>query len=289
MQSFTKDDYEVLKKCPWCDSYSFKDWGREVKNFKSVECAACGLIYVQNRLNKTGLAKHYENYLSIVHQANEEANQKRELMYQLEFDLINSHCKKGKVLDVGCSGGYFLNHFEKNGYECYGVEAGQEAAKEASKKFKIYFGDFADLKIDIKFDLIIFRGVIEHILYPKKYLQQAVNLLNEGGCIYITSTPNSQSLCCGLFEEMWNQHEPEGHLMHFRAQHFDNFFASSKFDKIVEHYFYEKTPYSDVQNDIVKVSEAILRNRETLPIDHKSPAFYGNMMSLVYKKCCEAE
>jgi len=283
MHNFAKSDYEILKKCPWCGSASYRRWGRPVNKFRSVECCACGLIYVQNRLNKNGLQKHYRNYLTSVHQADKKCNLQREQMYRLEFGLINSHCKKGSVLDVGCSGGYFLNHFKKNGYKCYGFEVGEEALKEARKKHRIYSGDFINLEIDTKFDLIIFRGVIEHIPNPKPYLKKAVKLLKKGGYIYITSTPNAQSLCCGLFKEIWNQHHPEGHLMHFSPRHFDDFFISNKFSKVREHYFYAETPYADLLNDILKVAKAIVRKRKKLPVDFRSPAFFGNMMSLIYK------
>ena len=288
MSNYTISDFEKLSKCPWCGSSSRQEWGLPVADFRSVKCSGCGLIYVQNRLNKKGLEKHYKDYLSGIHQANEEANKKRDLMYKIEFDLIDSCCKKGRVLDVGCSGGYFLDHFKRNGYDCYGVEFGEEAAKEAMKNYPVYFGDFANLKIDVRFDLVVFRGVIEHVSNPKAYLEKAIKLLAEDGCIYITSTPNAQSLCCTLFKEMWNQHAPEGHLMHFTPRHFDDFFLSNKFQKIAERYFYEETPYSDVQNDVIKVADAIKRKREKLPIDFKSPAFFGNMMSLAYKKCRKA-
>jgi len=72
--------------------------------------------------------------------------------------------------------------------------------------------------------------------------------------------------------------------MHFTPQHFDHFFTAHKLSKIAEHYFYEDTPYADVQNDVLKVAAAVVRKRKQLPINFKSPAFYGNMMSLIYKK-----
>ena len=274
---------EILNECPWCFSVNKKQWGEVVRNFKAVVCEGCGLIYIENRLNLDGLKEYYKNYLSIIHQDNEQQVQDRQKMYILENRHITNYIKEGKILDVGCSGGYFLDTFDKDNFECVGVEFGEEAVKVAKNKYKVYQGDFDNIQIKEKFDLIIFRGVIEHIPYPKNYLDKAISLLNDGGYIYITSTPDSDSFCCDLFKEKWNQHEPEAHLMHFNQSHFRDYFNEKNLEYVDVKHFYRNTPYCNIENDVLKVAEAInLKNNGKL-IKHRSPAFYGNMMSIIYK------
>ena len=169
-------------------------------------------------------------------------------------------------------------------FECFGVEFGEEAAKMASKKHNVKTGLFPNIEFFHQFDLIIFRGVIEHVPAPKKYLEKAVNLLNDNGLIYITSTPNRNSFCCRVFKEKWNQHIPEEHLYHFSAKHFDTFFFQHNFEKLVERYFYEETPYADIEEDILTVARAIELKKHSKAIEFSSPAFYGTMMSLIYRK-----
>ena len=53
--------------------------------------------------------------------------------------------------------------------------------------------------------------------------------------------------------------------------------------KITDKYFYEETPYANVEEDILRVAKAIEYKRKNQEITFKAPAFYGNMMSLVYK------
>ena len=275
---------EILNECPWCFSENKKSWGRVVRNFKAVVCEGCGLIYIENRLNSDGLKEYYKNYLSIIHQDNKQEIQDRWKMYILENRHITNYISQGKILDIGCSGGYFLDTFDKDSFQCVGVEFGEEEAKIAKNKYKVYYGNFDNIQIQEKFDLIIFRGVIEHIPYPKNYLDKAVSLLNDGGYIYITSTPDSDAFCCDLFKENWNQHEPEAHLMHFNQFHFRDYFNGKKLEHVDVKHFYRSTPYCNIENDILKVAEAInLKNNGEL-IKHKSPAFYGNMMSIIYKK-----
>jgi 2-polyprenyl-3-methyl-5-hydroxy-6-metoxy-1,4-benzoquinol methylase len=279
-----KNDYEFLKKCPWCGSAKKSKWGRDVRGFLSVVCSNCGLIYVENRLNDKGLKRYYDDYLSKVHQNDMQLNKLRNIMYKLEYDFISDYVrKKMLVLDVGCSGGYFLDYFARRGCCCYGVEFGEEAAKEANMKYIIYLGEFNKLRIDNVFDLIVFRGVIEHISDPRSYLDKAISLLNPGGLIYITSTPNANSMCCKVFEEKWNQHEPEAHLMHFSAKHFDDYFKGKGFSKLKEHCFYRETPYANTEEDILSVAKAIKQKKRS-SVSFRSPAFYENMMSLIYRK-----
>jgi 2-polyprenyl-3-methyl-5-hydroxy-6-metoxy-1,4-benzoquinol methylase len=281
---FTDDDRENLNACPWCGADELDDWGRSVRGFVSALCKGCGLIFVCNRLGGAGLEKYYKNYLSSVHQTDKEMNAKRTEMYRIEADFIDKFSPGGSVLDVGCSGGYFLDVLKEHGFRCHGVEFGEEAAAEAAGKHDVRQGDFTHLDLEDSFDLIVFRGVIEHIPDARGYLDRAVSLLDARGLIYITSTPNADAFCCSLFEEQWNQHEPEAHLMHFRPAHFDQYFAAAGMEKVAEHYFYEETPYADPETDILKVAEAINLRRAGRPVEFRSPSFWGNMMSLVYRR-----
>lgn len=275
---------EKLTKCPWCGSKKCKSWGNEIRGFTSKECSDCSLIYIDNPLNEAGLKDYYSNYLTRVHRSSEKMREDRDRMYKIEFNLVKDYLKpKSTILDVGCSGGFFLDKFKKAEHDCYGVEFGVEAANEAQKKHKVWTGVFPRLDIDKKFDLVIFRGVIEHVQNPKTYLDKAVSLLNKDGIILITSTPNADSVCCNLFKDKWNQHAPEAHLFHFRPSHFDNFFRDNNFSKIGEYFPYKETPYCNLPKDLSEVNKAFqLKNNNKL-INFKSPAFYESMMSLIYK------
>lgn len=52
--------------------------------------------------------------------------------------------------------------------------------------------------------------------------------------------------------------------------------------KIGERYFYEETPYANVEEDILKMAKAIRYNRDEKEIDFKAPAYWANMMTLIY-------
>lgn len=121
MEKLTNCDFEALHKCPWdggkiAAEFLYKDFmGCEI-----VRCQECGLIFAKQRLNKTGLAKYWEDYLSRVHLHDSKAVEQRNKMYEIDFKLISGYVRKGKVLDVGCGNGSFLKLFEINGYDANG-------------------------------------------------------------------------------------------------------------------------------------------------------------------------
>ena len=59
-------------------------------------------------LNKEGLEKYYHDYLTS-NRKNKEMARLRKIQYKIDLEFIKKYIQKGKVLDVGCSGGFFLN------------------------------------------------------------------------------------------------------------------------------------------------------------------------------------
>lgn len=49
--------------------------------------------------------------------------------------------------------------------------------------------------------MIIFRGALQYCIDPRLYLRKAMRSLKEDGHLYITSPPNTQSICFKLFKE----------------------------------------------------------------------------------------
>ncbi len=285
--NFNEEDYEILDECPWCGADDFKIIYYTEDNCHVAKCNKCNLVLAKKRLNSSGLSKYWKHYLSQMHLIDTDLVEKRKQMYKLEFELIDRFInkdKKIKVLDVGCGAGNFLDIFNENGYQCFGVEFGEEAAREVAGKYKVWKGIFSNLDIDEKFDLIIFRGVIQYIPYPKDYLEKAFSVLNEGGYIYITSVPNVDSVCFKLFKEKFTLPVSKSDFFAFTTKHFIDFFDSKKCKKVSKYFFYEETPYANIEKDILLVAEAIKLKNQGRSITFKAPPFWGNLFSLVFRK-----
>tara|TARA_S200000501_G_scaffold377212_1_gene434726 strand:- start:6194 stop:6979 length:786 start_codon:yes stop_codon:yes gene_type:complete len=99
-----------------------------------------------------------------------------------------------KVLDVGCGDGGFLTAFSKLSRDCNGVEIRNFGWEEKSNP-KIIIGDITveEIKnfLKPKYDLLILRDVIEHILLPKKidFIKSIKNYMDENSRLLITFPP----------------------------------------------------------------------------------------------------
>lgn len=267
--------------CPWCCDKNTKAWGKPIRGFYSRTCNKCKLIYIRNPYSHKDQKEFYKNYHSQVHCQTADIKLKREKMYQIEFEFLKPFLKKkGKVLDIGCGSGAFLDLFKKNKFKTFGSEIGEEAFLLAKKKHKIKKNLESFQTQKNYFDCVIFRGVIEHMPNPKNALYIASEILKRGGILFITSTPNSQSPACFLFKERWNQHEPEAHLYHFQIKHFKEELFKFNLKIISKRYFYLKTPYSNLIQDTFKIIKKLIFPKNTIT----SPPFFRTMFSIVFQK-----
>lgn len=286
-------DFETLVCCPWDGTpaadaeFLYKDaCGCDI-----VRCPSCGIVYARKRLSATGLPKYWSNYLTRVHTRDSEEVAQRNQMYQVDYEFAHLYVPSGKVLDVGCGNGSFMNVYELHGYETYGVEFGKEAADVASRHHRVRYGVFSEMDFGKEsFDLVIFRGVLQYVPDPKRYLRKAVELLkpasehSQGGHLFITAQPNIDSFVARLFGKGFPLHVNAVDFIGYHERALTDYLAKEGLSKVGERYFYEETPYADVENDILRVAKAIEERRAGKPVTGRAPAFWGNMMTLMYEK-----
>ena len=97
----------------------------------------------------------------------------------------------GKLLDVGCAEGYYLDKFSKN-FEVYGIDISEYAVSKAKslvpefeKNVFVCSADSNWLFEKNFFDVIIINHTIEHVVNPKKCLHNAFNALKDDGILYL--------------------------------------------------------------------------------------------------------
>lgn len=114
-----------------------------------------------------------------------------------EASFIRSLCPTGRVLDVGCSTGEFLATIHWEGTR-YGMEV-SDYAIDIAKTNGVHFDKDLFSETDF-FDLIIFRGTIQHLDRPFEYMHACRKALKPGGYVFFLATPNANS----IFYKIWN-------------------------------------------------------------------------------------
>ena len=284
---YQPNEVEEVLECPWCASLDWVPWCEKYDNFLPVKCNKCGVVFLKNRLNEKGRNRFYKDYVKL-HETPERLAP-RLIMYGQEFKVISNIVERGDILDIGCGSGRFLNLFPADRYNRFGLEYGKEAALIARKTIGeefIFEGGLLEAAFpENKFDLIIFRGVIEHLPNPKKILEKACMLVKKKGCLFITSMPNLDCICASIYKSKWTQHREFEHIVHFGKNHFREFFKEKGFSEMLDQELYWQTPYANPEEDILEVAGAIRMKRDgNKHIKKTSPAFWGNILSTVFRK-----
>ncbi len=276
-----------IEKCIACNSSKFRDFSSS-KDFPAVKCSNCGLIWMQPSFNKDGLNKYYSDYIGKRRINNKKKMEQRQEQYKLDVDFVQKYKSKGRMLDIGCNGGFFLDCFSKE-IEKHGIEIDQSAVDFANQNFKELAGrvnstSLEDYNPGLKFDLITMRGVIEHVTDPEKDIEKVSALLSAGGVFGITATPNSDAITVDLYQDKWTLFHPIQHLWHFSAKTLSLICNRHGLELIACDFPYLGTPYENAYEDIKHVADRIKNKEHGVEDLSISPAFFGNMMSLIFKK-----
>ena len=297
MQNFREEDLNLFEKfftetkntCIARNSKKINLWAKS-GNFKAVRCTECGLIWMNPYCNGIGLTSYYNNYIGKRRTNNEKKMIQRAVQYKLDAQFIEIFFSQGKILDVGCNGGFFLDAMPEK-FEKYGIEIDLEAVTYAKEKYSKFRENIHNCSIENApfsnnfFDAIVMRGTIEHMLDPLNAIKKASYMLKSQGLFFICATPNGKSFSADLYRDQWTLFHPVQHIWHFSRENLKLIAEKFGLQLVAWDYPYLGTPYENVKENIKDVLEAIKLQEKGF--QHKmevSPPYYENMMSLVFQK-----
>ena len=133
---------------------------------------------------------------------------------------IAKHVKLGRILDIGCGRGLFLNVMRLGGWSVIGTELNEETASYATKVYglEILPGDLVQYQLPREsLDAININHVLEHLKNPREVLMECRRLLRRGGLLVI-SVPDFRSLQFSVGKENWFFLDLPFHLFHFTEE-----------------------------------------------------------------------
>lgn len=192
----------IERACPVCDRTESEPFW-EKGSLRAVRCARCGMVYANPVAEALATGRFYdalgtEYYLS---PAKLESDYQA-VRFERELRLFRSFCKRGAVLDVGCSSGGFLHHLRRCGdYRVTGVDvAGAPLDYAEAQGIEVVRAPF--LEHDFggrRFEAVTFWAVLEHLVNPRAFLHRAAALLVPGGhcCALVPNLGSLAIRVCG--------------------------------------------------------------------------------------------
>jgi SAM-dependent methyltransferase len=182
-----------------------------------IQCRNCGLIYADPIPALDFLRNHYNEHFFTKKFDFVESGIIWENFYNLNMVNIEKFKTKGKLLEVGCGLGHFLNAAKKRSWETYGVELSEFAANYAVKNFglNVFNGSLEEAKLpDGQFDVVVLWATLEHLVNPFQNLLEIHRVLAPQGLLAF-SVPNHNSFFTQLYGVSKTDMLHYEHLYHF--------------------------------------------------------------------------
>jgi 2-polyprenyl-3-methyl-5-hydroxy-6-metoxy-1,4-benzoquinol methylase len=118
--------------------------------------------------------------------------------------MLNKPCRDIRLLDVGCSTGYFISVADRLGFVAEGVEPAPLAAQAAcAAGLRVHQGSLEELSLPgDTFDAVTLFEVVEHVKHPVPLLKECHRILRPAGVLVI-GTGNAASWTASFMKADW--------------------------------------------------------------------------------------
>lgn len=179
------------EKCKICGSGNLNKTGNTVlQDF--FKCGECGVMFNAFRGSGRydGTEDGNEKYSSVA----EDIRIFQKKLFRWRFNSILSQLPIGKLLDIGCSTGCFIEVGKEFGWETAGIDVSEEACAVAGKidGARVSCGILEESKFgDGEFSLINMSHLLEHIGEPHVFMKEVNRVLSPQGAVLI-EVPNER-------------------------------------------------------------------------------------------------
>lgn len=188
---------QVITQCKFCGSQNIYKYHAADNGTQIFKCKDCKIQF----MNPQYTDEHLDNYYSTYIRDESKIEDKLIKAQTYCLSLVEAFLpKKGSLFEIGSGNGYLLKVAKQRGWMPLGHEIDCESARKVSAKIgmEILCGEFTELEISIKFDVVMMLHVLEHLKNPVKYIEKINSVLKKSGILFI-ALPNIQSRS-GLFK-----------------------------------------------------------------------------------------
>jgi SAM-dependent methyltransferase len=206
------------------------------RGYRMVECERCGLVYLNPRPTPEWLARSYQDYLP--NDADAVANWNRMMagVYRsARRRLIQRYPSGGRLLDVGCAYGRFLEIMRNGGWQVEGVEVCEPAVAACHRKsLPVQTATLAtaDLPV-VRYDAVTLFYVLEHVTDPMGGLRKIHASLKPGG-LCLARVPDTTPIVKALARlgRRTELYDPPYHLFDYSPRILTRMFREAGFQNV---------------------------------------------------------
>ncbi len=177
----------MIEECCLCGRTQW-EIVEEVPPISVVRCA-CGLVFITPQPPRYQLEQAYEHEYYRPWEA--QAALRSRIWQRRLIRAENFVQAPGRLLDVGCGTGVFLDLAQERGWDVAGTEFSAYAVKAAeARRLKVFKGEVWEAKFPAEaFDVITCWHVIEHVADPTRVTEEISRIMRPGGWLFL-ATPN---------------------------------------------------------------------------------------------------
>lgn len=163
--------------------------GQDGDLYRLVRCPECGLVCVNPRPTRESLEQFYSSWFEEIDPALR-LKDRRALrrIFAHTLSIIAARHPGGRILDVGCGLGCFLEFMREHGYETHGVEYSQPIVRFLREcvGLSIQRGNLIEAAFPAEdFDAITMFYLLEHLHDPMAVLREARRILKPQGTLFL--------------------------------------------------------------------------------------------------------
>ncbi len=170
----TRDTF-ISTRCFLCDTAPDRVLWYE-KGYSGLSCASCGMLYTDRQgaelLADPTIEHHHQKFYS--------------LPAKIKASWMAKNCPSGRLLEIGCGRGFFLDAARAYGYTVCGIEPNASLAKAASEEFgfEVEQSFFENSRLPRSyFDVVYHCDLLVHFTQPLRQIERMCSFLRPGGVL----------------------------------------------------------------------------------------------------------
>jgi 2-polyprenyl-3-methyl-5-hydroxy-6-metoxy-1,4-benzoquinol methylase len=187
----------------------------DVSHATLLRCAACGHAFAESVMSSEELAALYRGMDTRVYEAGMAARMKTAARH---LAMVMRYVCGGRLVDVGCASGLFLEQAAAAGWRVTGIEPSprlcQVAVERLRSRGRIVNAALEQADVEAaSCDALTLWDVLEHVADPPAFVARCSELLKPGGFLF-AKTPDVESLQARVMGKRWPLYLAE-HLSYF--------------------------------------------------------------------------